>query len=112
MAAGVVRPAVCPTHGALLAAPADVLAGAGAQRQALHILHAYLELGTLHLLARAPLSLDAGDERMGLVFRTGADGAASTMVFNRLPLTVVKFWTPRLLTHIALDRDGLSPRHQ
>ena len=54
VAAGLVRDAVRAAHPALpLAAPADVGAGAGAQRHALHVLHTHLELGTGHLHAGA-----------------------------------------------------------
>ena len=52
VAAGLVRHAVRAAHRSL-APPADVGARAGAQRQALHVLHAHLELGALYLCAGA-----------------------------------------------------------
>lgn len=51
MAARLVRPAVSAAQWSQLVAPTDVLAGTRAQRKPLHILHANLELWTLHLFA-------------------------------------------------------------
>lgn len=108
VAARLVRDAVGAADGfGTLAAAADVGAGARAQRQTLHVLHAHLELGAVHVLTRSAFSFRAGGyQRMRLIPGTGTNGAAPTVVLDRLPFTVVKLWAARLLTFSTLHRQS------
>lgn len=88
-----VRAADGPLPGSALSA--DEGARAGAERQALHVLHAHLELGAPHLGAGVTfkiifIALIVSDERMRLVLGTRTHGTATAVVFDRLAFTIVK----------------------
>lgn len=83
----------------------DELAGAGTQRNSLHVLYTNFELWTLHLLTSI-CARGLRDDDVGLELRLGADSAAAAPVLDWLALAVGQLGARRLVTGRAQRRHG------